>query len=254
MSTSCNTCGQAMPVKSHFFRKRLPGYGESFGIIGVTQHGKSTWAKEWAAWLITKGHSVIAWDPADEWSIHGKQRKHCKRGPLRDSVFLSELVKNARKWLTRKGLQLAVKPNPYPPGGAFEGKRQIGPNEWVSRQFTTFTTLVRGWTPPRVPIAFFIDEVNLLFKYAEAALDDIAERWAKDEIVPIFLGQRWMHFTKNMRAQIAWLISFKQVKQHDLLFIGQEAGRDFARALPSLLPGSYRVANLRQAHPETLAH
>jgi hypothetical protein len=252
MSATCATCNQPLPTKGDVFRFRLPRYGESFGVIGVTQHGKSTWAKDWAAWLIRKLYSVVAWDPADEWSVHGKARKHCKRGPLRDAVSFSELLKNPRRYLSRRRLQLAVRPDPYPLAGAWEKKRKLSPEEWVANQFTTFAQLVRRWTPAG-PLALFIDECNLLFKHAAAALDDISERWAKEEIVPIFLGQRWTHFTVNMRAQIAWLISFKQVKKTDLRFLSDDAGQDFARALPWLPPGRYRVANLRQASTDALS-
>lgn len=253
MSATCNACGQWLPSKGDSFKFRLPLYGESFGIVGVTQHGKSTWAKAWAAHLIAKLYSVIAWDPGDEWTVLGKARKYAKRGPLKVKVLFSELLKNPVKYLSRKRLQLGVVPDEMP-AALLAGEKKISKEQWISDQFRRFAALVERATPQGVPIALFVDECHLLKKHAEDVLDDIAERWAKEEIVPVLITQRWGHIPKNVRAQLGWVISFLQREVSDLRFLREDAGRDFARAVARLaVPGRYRVANRRSLHPDALA-
>ncbi|HLK99548.1 MAG TPA: hypothetical protein VK539_03145 [Myxococcaceae bacterium] len=253
MSATCNACGQWLPTKSDTFKFRLPLYGESFGIVGVTQHGKSTWAKQWAAFLLTKLYSVIAWDPGDEWSVMGKARKYAKRGPLKVKVLFSELLSKPVKYLSRKRLSLAVVPDEMP-AELLNGEKKISQDEWISSQFRRFAAWVRRATPEGVPIALFIDECHQLLKHAEDVLEDVALRWAKEEIVPVFIAQRWLHFPKNVRAQLAWVVSFLQTEKSDLRFMREDVGRDFARAVVGLtVPGRFRVANRRRPHPDALA-
>ena len=240
--TACSKCGQPRPGKSDAFEYRLPEYGESFGIIGVTQHGKSSWAKAWVKYLLSKGYSVIVWDPADEWHVNARGRRFCKPGPLQHSVTVSELLRDPRKHLSKKRISLAVRPDDI-----------YADEKTIAEQFTEFVQWVRRATPEGVPLFFVIDECNLLLKHAGSALSDIAERWAKEEIVPCFVGQRWTHFSPDVRAQLAWLVAFKQVKESDLRFLRTEVGSDFAAALPTLEPGAYRVANLRQASKDVLS-
>jgi hypothetical protein len=212
--------------------------GEAAGVIGVSQNGKSTWCFGWAAAMVAQGVDTLAWDPCHEWGVDARKRRRARPGPLARTVTVSELQKNPRMLLENR-LNLAVRPD-----NIHASKREI------SEQFKAFIYMVRSLCT--LPVALFIDEISKLRKYAEEELDDLAECAGKDDLLPVFIAQRWSHFTANMRAEIAWLISFLQVKESDLRFIREDAGSDFARRVCLLEPYQYVATNLRRAHMDVL--
>jgi hypothetical protein len=218
----------------------IPEPGESVGVIGITRHGKSYFGKQWAAALLEMGERVIVWDPCHEWGKDAIQRKGTEPGPMARTVTIAQLEADPAL-LTGGRLNLAVRPEDI-----------LAPAKEIAEDFKKFAWLVRRVSSPG-RIHVFVDEVALLKKEAEAELDDMAERWAKDELIPYFFGQRWMHFTVGMRAEIARLVAFKQVKASDLVHLGQDAGKAFARSVALLKPHKYRVADLRNAHADALA-
>jgi hypothetical protein len=242
VSCACKNSPPPAPadhVLSEYPYAALP-HGSSAGIIGVTQHGKSTYAMGWAGHLVGLGESTLAWDPAWQWAANFyENREDAKPGPLARCVTVSELEKSPDLLRARR-LNLAVRPDDI-----------FALGSEIADQFTRFLYVVRRVWMGRIHL--FIDEVNQVAKYAAEYLDDIAERWAKDGYRPIFIGQRWTHFTPNMRAEIEWLISFLQVKETDLRFLKTDAGSAFTSAISTLGKYQYRATNLRKIRAELLA-
>lgn len=87
-------------------------------IVGKRGSGKSTRAKSLVAEQLDGGARVLAFDPNDEFSRHGKRKKHVDLGPLRDRCTVEELIDNAANggtWLRRADMSLAVVPESKDP-------------------------------------------------------------------------------------------------------------------------------------------
>jgi hypothetical protein len=220
----------------------LPGRGESMAIIGVTQCGKTTLAWKWAEAMKAARVRTLSWDPCFQWGQDGQRRDDGELGPMLRTVTVSELEEQPELLLERN-LSMAVRPTDV-----------WAPKAQIAKEFARFAEiLIRSMSGGR--LALFVDECNVLTPHAEAAevLDDMAERWGKEGIVPFFVTQRWTHLGVNVRAEVAWLLSFHQNKTSDLRQLSLDAGQDFARAVGELPPHHYRARYLRRALPEALA-
>lgn len=228
-------------------RKELPEdllelelkHGESVGIIGVSQYGKSKLAKEMAEQLLEKLKRVIAWDPCWEWGADALKREHTPPGPLASTVTVTQLEQNPQLLLDPR-LSLAVRPVDI-----------YAPRKELAAQFERFIYLVRTTNSSELHI--FVDECGILRKYCEEALDDLVERGGKDGLLPYLLGQRWVHFGTNQRAELAYLVALAQHKSSDLTHLTLDVGREVTAAICTQEPHQYRLVNLRRVHADALA-
>lgn len=216
--------------------------GESVGIIGVSQYGKSKVAKEKAARLRDRRKRVLAWDPCREWGKAGQaiEREETPPGPLEHTVTVDELEENPELLLDPE-LSLAVCPTDI-----------FADRKTIAEEFRRFIYIVRT-TNVGHELHLFVDEVGILREHCEEQLDDLVERGGKDGIRPYLIGQRWVHFGTNQRAEFAYLVAFAQHKISDLRFLAIDVGRPFAAAICVQEPHEYRVAYLRRVHADALA-
>ncbi|WP_224249845.1 hypothetical protein [Hyalangium gracile] len=222
----------------------MPEKGQSGAIIGVSQNGKSHLAMLWMAALLAMGFDVVGWDPCWQLGRLNKRREGQEPGPLEHTVIAGDLDADHFRV---KQLSLAVRP------ADIYADRDV-----IAREFVQFAQLcIRALTAVGRPrrVALFVDECHLLVDHGPAVrlLEDMAERWGKEGVVPFFVTQRWSHLSVNVRAEVAWLISFLQTKRSDLQNLGLDAGKDFARAVARLKPREYRATCLRVTNKDALA-
>lgn len=220
----------------------LPKKGESAAFVGVSQNGKTTEAWRWAS-ALNSAVGCVAWDPAGQWGVDSFRKDHGDTvGPLKRTMTVSTFEQHPEALLEPQ-VSLAVMPDDI----------------WADRlviaaDFVRFAMLLVRQSPPGRRLAVFIDECNQLTDLPSATrlLTDMAERWGKEGIVPFFITQRWTHLSTDVRAEVAWLLSFHQNKRSDLKQLRYDAGSDFAAAVEQLEPYQYRARFLRKALPEHL--
>lgn len=228
----CSECRRPLPVgdpPAERFILRVPEQ-ESYGVLGAPRMGKSNFAKAWAAWLMKRGQAVVAWDPSDEYSMHGLKRAKNSLGPLtlRLTVpeFMARFDRGDRDFLLNKRLALAIVPSsPFLewPEKAAEFKALLRPLRWRSR------------------LVLMIDECGQLQEHADEALVTIANDWPKDLLPTIFIGQVAGMFSPRVRQAWRGCIAFQQPKESDRRLLAPDFGAAFASELATLAPGHYRV-------------
>lgn len=239
MSPTCAATPGAPPTGQEVLESLtffLPKKGESVAIIGVSQNGKTTLAFHWAAALQRAGVRSLAWDPDWQWSealrpTHGER----EYGPMARSVTVEELERDSDLLLDRN-LSLAVRPTD-----------RWAPDAQIAEEFARFAWMVIR-AHPGGRLALWIDECHILRASDEAMalLDAMALRWGKEGPVPFLITQRWTHLSADVRAEVAWLISFHQNKPSDLRQMRMDAGKLMADAVGDLEPFQYRVRFLRK--------
>jgi energy-coupling factor transporter ATP-binding protein EcfA2 len=169
-------------------------------FIGKTGMGKSTAAKAAAAAELRAGARVVAFDPHDEWSVHGDDRGgEVTLGPLRDRLTTDQLLDNPYL-LDDPHLSLAVVP-----------QRDATPAE-LAEDFCELAEAVKATGN----LTFIVDEVGEFQKHCQATLDRVGTGYRKYKVAVILCAQRAVQISKTCRTQLSEMVCFLQDDPEDL--------------------------------------
>lgn len=190
--------------------------------IGKRGTGKSTCAKRLLAAALDDGLRVLAWDPHDEYSRHGRESGQVRLGPLDDRATFAELLLRP-ELLDAPNLSLAVVPRARP--------------EEMAEDFAIFVPMVAATGG----LLVCVEEVGLFEEFARSDLNLLATQSRHWEVPLLMVAQRATQIPKTARTQITNLVSFRQDNPDDLRALSDLAGEDFAAAVSRLGRGEHRT-------------
>lgn len=218
-----------MSCDSPYFMAPEPEVLEPHDIalyLGMRGTRKSTRAKALAGRCMrkTRGarkHRVVALDPHDEWSIHGRAS---------DQVILGPLVQRFDAWqvladpsiLERDNLCAAIVP------------AELDPEAWA-RVFEPilYELLEVG------DVTVFMDEVPSWAEYCTKVLNAVALNSRHSRTPVAAVGQRAKKFPLTFRSQATHCNSGTQKEPQDLAALADLGGKDFADAVRQLERGQW---------------
>ncbi|NBD09638.1 helicase HerA domain-containing protein [Corallococcus silvisoli] len=189
--------------------------------VGKRGTGKSTRAKAMLAAAMAAGQRVLAFDPHDEYSKHGRDSGQVRLGPLTQRMTLVELADNLDV-LEEDGLALAVVP---------EGSQRDKGED--------FAALVDDVLDVG-ELVFLADEVGQWGRYAIEALEELACQSRHSAVPVVLVAQRLTQIPKTARTQATQLNSGRQDNPDDLKALADLAGDDFAVAVARLARGEHK--------------
>jgi hypothetical protein len=227
----------------------VPTNAESIGVAGMKRKGKSALLKRWCAFLMEElpkqlpGWGVVAFDIHDEYSVLGHERDDCQLGPLPQRCVVEEFLglleeDPEARVLFRRNLFLSL----VTEDSGLDSAE-------VARQVRSALPHIRR----RGKVICIFDEVGYYGHHIEESLRTVVACWGKDDVVPMFGTQGVTECPEPVRKQWTTLVSAKQVKRSDLLFIKGQAGRAVALGIVGLEPKPYVTADLEDPAPELLA-
>lgn len=191
---------------------------EIHAFVGKRGSGKSTRAKELCQRLMDAGQRVVAFDPHDEYSEHGRASKQVRLGPLSQRMTMLELCED-ESILDEPGLALAVVP---------EGD----PRE-LAKSVHELSEMVRDTGR----VVLLLEELGMYGEFAADTLNELACQSRHDEVPLVFVAQRMVQVPKTARTQISTLNSGRQDDPADLRALADVAGPHFADAVALLGAG-----------------
>lgn len=198
-------------------------------VVGVRGSGKSTFAKKLAAVQLEHGKRVLAWDPKDEWSAHGRKRKHVDLGPLAHRCTVERLRQHP-EWLSDPKLSLAV-----------VSECSALDTEGIAEDFRDFVELVELTGD----LVLFVDEVGLLRDAAPEALLIVgtqSRHWGNEGTPTVLVAQCMTLIEPKARKQVSMLITGTQHDPADLAAIedmlimpmGKESAEKFIQQVATM--------------------
>lgn len=193
------------------------------GVVGKTGSGKSNWAKDQIAGWLRAGVQIYAFDPLDEYSVHGAAKKQRRLGPLPNRVTVADLEAMADPcaWLAAH------------PGCAIV---PADTNAGAAEDLEFVAECIRGVGD----CLFVLEEMGLYSVAAVETLNNIFCRYRHDGIAVVGVAQRAIHFPLTSRSQLSQYVSFLQTNRADLKAIADELGDDFAAEVATLPRGAFR--------------
>lgn len=170
------------------------------GIVGKTGMGKSTLMKELARREMAVGCRVIAFDPHDEYSVHGIKTDEVTLGPLTRRMTVREFVDAAAAGEEfDERLALAVVPEG-------EDEREI------AEEFKQVARLVKNIGN----VTFLVDELGDFQECAQFALNRVVTGYRKFGVPVVYGAQRMVQIPLTSRTQLSDIVSFLQDDESDL--------------------------------------
>jgi len=167
-------------------------------VLGKRGSGKSHAAKQLIAAELDAGARVVAFDPHDEYSRHGRKTSEVTLGPLEQRCTVAELEQRPELLDSRK-LSLAVVPSV-----------RKGPE--LAEEFET----VSGMVTSTGRVTFVADEVGEYSDHAAEELKSLATQ-SRHYLVPLVLvAQRATQVPKTARSQASRILCGRQDEPDDL--------------------------------------
>lgn len=164
------------------------------GIFGITNMGKSNFAKALVAHAWSDGWDVIVSDMKDEHSVRGRPRDAVKLGTLAHRWTIQDLRLEPGV-LRNEALQLAVVP--------------MGPKaeDW-GRAFNLVARLLRHLKKRK--LLWVIEETQYFERYEREWVEAVATQWRDFNVRAVFISQRAGGIEINACSQMGCLVSFAQ--------------------------------------------
>lgn len=167
-------------------------------VLGKRGSGKSHCAKLLLAAELDGGARVVAFDPHDEYSQHGKKTPEVTLGPLSKRVTVAELEQTPALLDARK-LSLAVVPS-----------SRKGSD--LAEEFGTVSGMVTGTGR----LTFLADEVGEYSDHAREELVSLATQSRHYSCALVLVAQRATQIPKTARSQASRILCGRQDEPDDL--------------------------------------
>ncbi|WP_309887545.1 hypothetical protein [Archangium sp.] len=228
----------------------VPTLDEVVAGVAMKRMGKGALKKRWMSFLLKaiaecsygldERWGLVSIDIHDEDSQLGREREDCWLGPLTQRLTVAEFLERVDSddlVLNREGLALSIvtEEPEIDPAGVADQVRQV-----------------LRYLRDRGFLFLFFDELGYWARFAETELHAVAAVWAKEGIVPFFWSQVIDDIPVQARKQLTHVVSGRQVKRSDLLFLRDQAGRPVAGTVYRLPKLHYVRADLTQPTPELL--
>ncbi|MFZ5469465.1 MAG: helicase HerA domain-containing protein [Myxococcota bacterium] len=187
-------------------------------VIGKTGSGKSNKAKALVSAELEHGARVLAFDPLDEWSRHGRKSDHRRLGPLRDRCTVDDLMREP-EILDANDLSLAVVPS--------QARREC------AEDFVQVAALVKDTGN----VLLTVEEVGFFGDRCEESLIEAACTFRHYGVGMVFVAQCAIQIPKMARRQASQIWSGRQDDPEDLSALAKVAGAEFAEAVSRLPRG-----------------
>lgn len=196
---------------------------DRIAVLGKTGTGKSNLAKLLAAVLMARGVRIVAYDPEDEWSQHGRERDgEVKLGPLTHRITADELRFNGAAVLDADDLALAVVPD--------------DDLDQAAEDFTYLADLCKHTGH----VCLIIDETGTLQLRAAEKLDAVFTRWRKYSVPVICIAQRAIQVPKTARGQLSQIVCFRQDDTTDVDALAERVrDEEWLASVPQLADGEF---------------
>lgn len=170
------------------------------GIFGITNMGKSNFAKGLVAFAWSDGWDVIVSDMKDEYSVKGRPRDAVKLGTLAHRWTVQDLRLEPRV-LHNEALQLAVVP--------------MGPKaeEW-GRAFNLVARCLRHLKKRK--LLWVVEETQYFERYEREWVEAVATQWRDFNVRVAFVSQRAGGIEINASSQMGCIVSFAQNVKADV--------------------------------------
>jgi hypothetical protein len=189
--------------------------------LGKRGTRKSTRAKALSGRCMKRRRRVLALDPHDEWSIHGRESDQVILGPLRQRFDAWEVLAEP-SILERDNLCAAIVPS------------EMDPEAWAA----VFKPILLECLDIG-DLDLFMDEVPSWAEYCEKTLNAVALNSRHSRMAVVAIGQRAKKFPLTFRSQATLINSGLQTEPADLAALEDVAGKDFAEAVRQLERGQY---------------
>lgn len=185
-------------------------------VIGKTGSGKSTWAKRLVLAELERRARVVAFDPHDEYSVHGRKSDHVRLGPLRQRVTMAELVLDPAEHLDRDDLSLSVVP----------GRTR----QEIAVDFRELCSILRSTGN----LVFVAEELGTYGDLATNEIEDCACQFRHEGIPVVLVAQCAVQVPKIARRQASRVVSGRQDDPDDLTALEKVCGETFASRVSCL--------------------
>jgi len=172
------------------------------GVVGKTGMGKSSLMKELCRREMKAGCRIAAFDPHDEYSVHGLKTDEVELGPLTHRVSVDEFENMAARGdelLEDARFAIAVVP---------EGESA----EEVAEEFKRFAKVVKNLGN----LTCIVDELGDFQECCQFALNKVVTGYRKFGIPVVYAAQRMVQIPLTSRTQLSDIVSFLQDDDQDL--------------------------------------
>ena len=195
------------------------------GIVGKTGTGKGQLVKRAVRELwLQDGRPVIAWDPMDEHSLHGRRTEFRSLGLLPEKGAAIDVDED----LLSRVAGFAVVPS-----------GRTGAE--LAEEFADLAAALEesDAIQDRGGAILIIEEIGRLTRHGGERLEDVFCRFRHFGIAVIAIAQRQVQIPATCRAQLNHLISFGQSRKADLDALRDEQGETFADGVKRLPRGEF---------------